>query len=385
MNSNAPGQLLGYVLQFPRALYHLLKSGPGDCVCVEVLGDVATMTTGGHVIAEEDKSSVVGNPLTDKSTDLWKTFSNWITAVNDGDLVVEKTRFILYCNKAGKISIVNSFSDAQNKNEAVLAIDNAKTILHDVTNDHEIWKYYDTAVNKNEPILQAIIERFELQIGVGTGYDEIRYELICKSVPVTQIDFMMDTIGGWLQRVILELIAAKKDALIRWDDYDHQFKVAYQRTRLRELVDFTLINPPGQPDIQQQVKIRPLYLKQLESIDATDEDIMEAVDDYLRAKVNLQKWIENEIIDADVASDFESKLSIFWNNRRKSIEITNKQISEVERGQLLYYDCKSRQESIRGESPPCSTIPGAYHSLANRPILGWHPEWKKPSSAQDEV
>ncbi len=42
MNTLAPGQLLGYTLQFPRAFIHLLKSGPGDKVSIEVLGDVAT-------------------------------------------------------------------------------------------------------------------------------------------------------------------------------------------------------------------------------------------------------------------------------------------------------------------------------------------------------
>lgn len=37
MKSNAPGQLLGFSMQFPRALYHLLRSAPKDVVCVEVL------------------------------------------------------------------------------------------------------------------------------------------------------------------------------------------------------------------------------------------------------------------------------------------------------------------------------------------------------------
>ncbi|MHB8840557.1 MAG: hypothetical protein ACYC56_02005 [Candidatus Aquicultor sp.] len=88
MKSNAAGQLLGYGMQFPRALLHLLKGSPGDAVCVEVLGDVATIKSDSNVIAEEDKaSSTAHNPLTNKSDDLWKTFSNWIQAINDHILV----------------------------------------------------------------------------------------------------------------------------------------------------------------------------------------------------------------------------------------------------------------------------------------------------------
>ena len=90
MNSIAPGQFLGYTLQLPRALYHLLKSGPGDKVSIEVLSDVATSKLNGLVISEEDKSSIVGNPITNRSIDLWKTFSNWIDAINSGVIDVEK-------------------------------------------------------------------------------------------------------------------------------------------------------------------------------------------------------------------------------------------------------------------------------------------------------
>ncbi len=76
MTSNAPGQLLGYAIQIPRALFHLLKADPGDAVCIEVLGDVATITSDGRQILEEDKSSISDNPLTNKSINLWKSFYN---------------------------------------------------------------------------------------------------------------------------------------------------------------------------------------------------------------------------------------------------------------------------------------------------------------------
>jgi len=384
MNSNAPGQLLGFTLQFPRAFYHLLQSRPGGCVCVEVLGDVATLSKEGNVISEEDKSSIVGNPLTDRSIDLWKTFYNWILAVQNGDIHAELTRFVLYCNQTGKVGIVNSFDSAQNKKEAGAAIDKAKTALHDVTKDHKIWKYYNFSVNQNGLILQAIIERFELQTGVGAGYNEVKIELRGQHVPETQIDFLMEKISGWLLKTVSENIAAKKPAIIKWEDYDHEFKVAYDRSRRRELYDFTLVSPLGYLEKNQQVKTRPCYLKQLDVIDSNDEEIMEAVTDYLRAKVNLDKWIRDEIIDFDVASDFESKLLTFWKNKKKHIAITQKKLTEQEHGQLLLIECKSRQETIRDMSPVRSTIEGTYHSLANKPVIGWHPEWENLFQTQEE-
>src|SRR5690554_3138963 len=91
----AAGQLLGYQLQLQRALVHLLQSGRGSSISVEVTGDVAVLLSSGSNIEEEDKSSLNSNPVTDKSSDLWKTFYNWINALNDGLVNPKVTKFIL--------------------------------------------------------------------------------------------------------------------------------------------------------------------------------------------------------------------------------------------------------------------------------------------------
>ena len=197
-SSNAPGQLLGYAMQFPRALCHLLQGGPGDIVCVEVLGDVASVASDGETIAEEDKSSTTGNPLTDKSTDLWKTIANWIRAINSGELDIKKTKFVLYCNKAGKNGIVNKFSAVQNTDDAKIAIGEAKEIFIDIKEGHAIWEDYDFVMNKNEGSLLKLVEKFEFQLGTGTGFDEVALEIKRKHVSDGQIEFLMSLLGGWL-------------------------------------------------------------------------------------------------------------------------------------------------------------------------------------------
>ncbi|BBI33593.1 ABC-three component system protein [Cohnella abietis] len=377
MKSNAPGQLLGFSIQFPRALYHLLRSAPKDVVCVEVFGDVATLKSDGEILAEEDKSSIVGNPLTDRSTDLWKTFSNWITAINSGLIDVERTKFLLYSNKSGREGIVNKFSSAQNQSDIQSAIEYTKKILSDLKPEQEIWNYYDFVINKNGILLTKIIHSFELQIGNGAGYDDVRIEIQRKHVPEGQIEFIMDSLNGWLQKVLNENIAARRSAIISWELFDRQFKLLFDRSRSRELIDFTMHYSKEHDKVQKQVKTRPLYLKQLEAIELTEEEILDAVSDYLRADVNLEKWIENETINEEIASDFEERLTKYWGNQRKRIKITDKQLDETEQGKLLLIECNSRQETIRDMTPPASTIPGTYHALADELLLGWHPNWER--------
>lgn len=377
MHSNAPGQLFGYTLQFPRAFYHLLKAGPGDSVCVEVLGDVVTKTSDDKVIAEEDKSSTIGNPLTDRSTDLWKTFFNWMKAINNKKVDIEKTQFVLYCNHSGRDGIVNKFSLAQNQQEAQIAIDYAKKILKNISHDHDIWEFYNFVINQNESLLLQIIEKFELEIGNGTGFDEVHYELKRKLFPANQLEFLSNNISGWLLKKIIEKIAMKELAIISWEEFNQQFSVLFDRARRLELIDFTLQNPLKEHDIKRQIKIWPYYLRQLEAIGVSDDEMIEAVSEFLRAEINRGKWIEDGIMDDAVAIDFNSRLEAFWKNQKKRIEITEKNLSEKERGKLLLADCKSRQENIRDSSPPYPTIAGTYHALANEPIIGWHPNWEK--------
>jgi hypothetical protein len=239
-------------------------------------------------------------------------------------------------------------------------------------------------INQHETLLLDVVERFELQVGKGAGYDNVRYEIQRKVVPENQIKFIMDKLSGWFQKEIIEKIADRKQAVVSWEEFNTQFLILFERIRKRELIDFTREYPPSNEEVQKHVKTPPCYLKQLDVIGSSDDELIEAVIDFLKANVNRQNWIESGIIDEDIASDFESKLSTFWKNKRKQIKLTESNLSEEEHGQLLYIHCKSRQETIRDMSPPESTIAGTYHTLANETVIGWHPNWEKLFLEQKE-
>lgn len=372
--NNAAGQLLGYALQFPRALYHLVKCGPGDCICVEVLGDVSTVKANGDIISEEDKSSINGNPLTDRSVDLWKTFYNWIQSINKDEIVIEKTLFILYCNKSGRKSIVDAFSTVKNIEEATKSINDAKMKLDDINGDHEIWKYYDYVVNKNDETLKKILVNFELQVGSDFGIEELEHELQKLLINENYIGYAIDKLNGWLLKKINLKISEKNNAIVSWEEYKDEFSILFERIRSKELIDFTY-NTSFDDDINDAIRVQPLYIRQLELIESPEDDLIEAVTDYMKADSNIEKWIENDIINIELAEDFEEKLKRFWGSQVKKTEILYRQCSDTEKGQLIYEECKSKEITIRDMSPPASTIPGMYHMLADEPELGWHPEW----------
>jgi competence transcription factor ComK len=187
----------------------------------------------------------------------------------------------------------------------------------------------------------------------------------------------MDKIGGWLVRVIIEKLENKKEAIVSWSEYHKEFVQIYESSRRRELRDFTLENPIGQDAIENKIKQYPCFVRQLEEINESEDDINEAVLDYLKATTNRFSWIENEFIDEETAQDFEQKLCDFWKNKKSEIEVTGKNLEQSEKGKLLYYQCKQRAEKIGNQEPPAKTISGTYHALADTPVLGWHSNWEK--------
>ena len=229
----------------------------------------------------------------------------------------------------------------------------------------------------HQNILVEVIQKFELQIGKGASYEGLREELRKKHIAPSQVEFVLHGLSGWLQENILTKIAANNSAIVSWEEFDHKFQVLFDRSRKRELIDFTLQAMPDSDEIGSHLKARPMYIRQLDIIGMDDDEVVRAVSDYMRAEINRLKWIEDEIMDENVAQEFENKLSSYWRNQGKKIELTQSSLSHENKGQLLYSDCMVRHETIRDMTPPDSTISGTYHALADKPILGWHSDWEK--------
>ena len=375
VDTTAAGQMLGYSLQLPRALCRLLEVGPGGAVGVEVLGDVTAYLPDGESINEEDKSSVSENPLTDRSTDLWKTFYNWLKLIEDGTVDPDKNQFVLYCNQQGRKSLVNLFDEASTTESAKAAREAAEEELEDISKEHAIWPYYDYVVNKHADVFEQVITRFDLIIGRDSGYEDVRTELSKMLVQESDLTFISHAMGGWMDETVMGLIKAKQPAVIRHEDFKHRFDVLMTRIRQRELVDYAANELSLDKQVDPSLKSRPTFVRQLDLIDLSEEQKLEAVADYLRADHNRNRWIENEFIDEDDARDFDRKLQTFWQTAQRRTEIVHKALSEAERGELVLGDCIARQELIRGVEPPDRTVSGTYHALANREELGWHPRW----------
>lgn len=374
MSSNAPGQLLGYTIQYPRALYRLLSCSPGDCVSVEVFGDVATEHSTGSLTTEEDKSSVTGNPLTNRSTDLWKTFSNWVNAVLSGDLDVMKTSFILYTNQTGREALVDKFHVAFNDATAKEAYDETIKELIDLPEDHPIRPSFDFVVKTHAKIFLQIIQRFELQKGKGAASDEVLTEIRKKHISDANVDEVAKHLTGWLVGKISDALAQRKPARVTWEDLDREVGPVFRRFQRLALIDFALT--PSSEVVNAIKREMPLYLRQLRLISCDDDELIRAVTHFIKAKSNRQAWIEKGHIDEQVASEFEGNLTEYWRNTMTTVSLAHSGLTPENQGKMVLAECSRSQVKLNEQTPPPGTIPGTYHSLVNDKECGWHKDWQ---------
>ena len=381
-SSHVPGQYLGYSLQATRFLIRLLQEDPDSFVSLEVFEDVGIETPQGYKIAEQDKSTNTGNPVHDRSIELWKTFSNWVSAVASGELIIGKTLFEIYTSHPKTGRIIQSFSEAKTTQEAVNALRQAKNILWGPepkyslreTLPRAIRPYIDNVFNLDEPLVSQIIQAFTLISGTGSPQNELR-ALLSKNLILPEFtDEVLKYALGWVKEQTDLLLEQKKPVAISVNKFRINLSSFVRKLFNRAILN-TYARNPTQEEIDTDLSLR-VYVRQLELIKCDDTDKIRAVTDFLKASSERTQWSEKGLVHESSFNEFEDELVRTWQNLRKKGDITLSGRDEVQKGQYLYAECSEHQSRLEGLEVPRHFTPGSFHALSDDEIIGWHPDYK---------
>lgn len=380
--SQAPGQYLGYSLQATRFLAKLLEAEPGWTVSLEVFGDVGVETADGHQLAGEVKSTHGGNPVSDRSVDLWKTFSNWIDAVKRGDLQLEKTSFEIYVSRPKTGDIVRSFSRANSLEQARSALTEAKNNLWGTAPDFSlkskvadtIKPYVSNVFETNETLVCGIIDAFSLDCGSGSPHADLKASMGKKFVPPEIIDETLDYALGWVKKQTDILLEQAKPACILVDAFRSDMTSFVRKHDRREILA-SFAKDPDQEEIETDLKLIT-YVRQLEIIDCNYDEKIKAVTDFLKASVNRTRWGEKGWVVDSSFDEFEDGLVRTWTNLKRKTDIGLSHKDDIEKGQYLYADCSDHKAKLEGLEIPNYFTPGSFHALSDKEVVGWHLDYK---------
>lgn len=389
--ATAPGQALGYGLQYTRLTAMLLTASEGSSCSIEVLDDVTQESATGEVHLVQSKSALTGNPVSDRAMSLWKTLFNWLELAKRKLIRPETTTFEIYVSRPVDGEIVNAFSSAKTIDEAVGAITQARRILwgippnfqlrQELSND--IARYVNGILETNESLVMPIIKNLHLTYGSGSPQADI--ETIIRSHPVSpsKVSDIADHMCGWVKRQADMRLEKSLPAVISRDDFHQKYRTYCQRVD-RETI---LKSSASVPTREQRLRRLPdIFVQQLSLIELDFEEQLSAISDFLMACADRTNWAKAGDVDETSFDELDEVLTRMWKSKARANHIEHQDKREADRGQLLYAECMEHNAPVQAMSTPPYFNPGCLHRLADSQIVGWHPRFKKiletPTSAE---
>ena len=180
---------------------------------------------------------------------------------------------------------------------------------------------------------------------------------------------------GWIKERLDGLLLEGKSAAVNVDEFNAEIATYLPRVDFRQILTAIAGKLELTDDAIAAEHVRT-YVRQLELIEYSDEDVMEAINNFLRASAERSAWSEAGIVHDDSFDEYEESLVAYWKNKRTVQRVIHKSLSCVERGQLLLADCAVYQQKLQGLEVPAFFIPGSFHALAEEKMVGWHPDYE---------
>jgi hypothetical protein len=366
----APGPYLGYSLQQIRFCHYLLEASEDHYISLEYLDDVGLHRHDGSLLLEQTKSALAGNPISDRSEDLWKTFANWADLCVAETIDASKTDFRLYVTpiKNGKLAV--SLHEAVSDAAISSVLSKTKKLFETGSSDVGCGPHLHKFLQAGDEICSLIIKRFQLKTETDP-IESIRERLRATLSPEALGEFCAAAIGIARDQVD-KLIREGEPPVVSVSTFRKRFRAFVRKYDLSNLLLSNAPNPS--PDvIVAVVNTAPLFVRQLQAVDATTDMLMTAVSDFLRTTADKVHWADEGLIVSDSLDELDGGLVRQHTIARDEIEDVLSSQDEHSRGRALYRKCAETVLPLEGRALPSHFIAGAYNCLANIRRVGWHP------------
>jgi len=370
--STAVGQYLGYSLQQVRLCHHLLHVPDGDRVSLEYYDDVAVHRNNGTFLLEQDKSSLGGNPLADRSKDLWKTFANWAEQCVSG-IDPNTTDFLLYVTPEKLGPVATDLHAATTKGAALAVIVKIKALVTPKNASAGCSPFITKFLNVGDEICAEIIVRFRIA-SEEEPLEGIR-KYLRPTLPAETLDDFCAAAIGMARDMAEALIRKEQPSIVDAVRYRKRFGSFVRKHNLAGLLT-SQTQPASHHAVVELLDTSPNFVRQLEVIDTTNDMLVIAVSDFLRAETDKVHWADEGLIHAESLDEFDQTLERHHLLMRDEIEDSMGAEDEMLRGRATYRKCIQAQPQLEGRTLPTHFVSGAFNCLANTFVLGWHPDYK---------
>ncbi|MBY3330376.1 hypothetical protein HFN98_06900 [Rhizobium laguerreae] len=366
--SSAAGQYLGFSLQQVRLCHYLLASPDDHIVSLELIDDVGVHRPDGTAFFEQAKSSISGNPATNKADDLWKTFANWAETCALLQINPSQSQFHYYVSTGKPGSLIMEISKATTPCESVVALAKIKKFCAGLEAGVGCEPQLTKFLSAGDSTCCAIIERctFENQVD---PVDAIRSHL--KVFPSAVLDDLCAAAIGQARDKIDELIRTKQTPAILSSEFRKRFWAFVHRHSFANVLN-PAADEPDQQTIDATILGEPLFVRQLRAVEASRTLIAGAVSDYMRTTADKVKWANDALVFEDSFTELDGQLVRRHMLVCEEIDILHPALAVNPRGQRVYLECAKTDMPLEGRALPSYFITGSFNCLAQIRRVGWH-------------
>lgn len=382
----ASGTVLGYLYQFERALFWL-SIKEIDFVSIETEDDVVASLASSPIsqIFEQDKHSIGdSNPFSDKNVNLWKTFEIWCNIEKNNRHT--KFRLMYSSNKKydNKHFIFKLAKRNVDKNYSLDEIDKLFKEFNKIgiSLEGEARNHYDNIIRDYDE--NAIKRMLSLvMINSDSLYND---QQDFKEHVLTNLRVSESFIKNELYQYLLGWLV--DETCSRWKQ--KALGIIYSADILT-VKDQYIVNFNNKPFIEQAANLLPLreitsddheenFVKQLNLIEASEEQKINAILDFQRANLERDRWAKSGTIPFRSHIDiFDEDLKCHWDMINELENIQNQHLEDKQRGKIIYLKCQNNTDfkiaNYKVEQK--YTIKGGFQILSNQLQIGWHPNWKE--------
>jgi hypothetical protein len=370
----APGPYLGFALQPVRLCFHLLTCPAGAKVSLEHLDDVAIQYPDGNVTLEQIKSALRQNPLSDWSDELWKAIANWLDGIASGQLTPGKSRFQLYVTTPRQGEWAQALSDAATEAEVELLLAAIKAKHAKLKKPKGCESNLQCFLNASAENRNAVITHFKVLTEDSDPIDALR-NLIKTSVAPELVDHLCHSGIGMAKEQADRIIRDGRPAIVDGDAFKANFIAFVRRTNIPGLLSSFTPAPPN-TEVAAVLSARPIFIRQLEIIDAAEQDRVRAVSDFLRASADKSAWAEQGLVFEGSLAEWDDFLIGRHGLITGEIADLHADKDVAFRGRMAYRQCAQLQAPLEGRAVPGHFVHGTFNALADALRLGWHPDYQ---------
>lgn len=379
MNNERPDSFLGYFVEAPRAIYHIISDDSIGKVRIENFDDISIFDYNGKIQKLEQIKYKSPCILTDYSKDLWNTLYNWfcvIENIREDDICCD-IKFVIYSwDKCEIGNLANEFLNIKVKNNFNKIWEKQEKYFKEKDDTNEIKKYFNK-LNTNKKLLRFILNAFYIEQPIKSSSEDFmdmlinKYGKTFKSINNFNI-YIKGRFGLYLENPKLK---TEKVIEITRQQFDF-YKDRYDRLNAYELVDSLNIKTDKIENLKES-----LMVKQLEEVNLSDL-VEPAIRDYIAWEILCTDCTADGYVNEQDINQIYYEAKSEWKEHKNYLRRQNQEYD----GADLYYMCCNKGENLK---PKRFTINGSqkrvtrgiYNTLANKPVnhnysVGWHYQYE---------